>query len=476
MALPSRKKIATIIFIVFIVGFVGAIGWYVAPVLFQASSEEEPTDEPRDVNLFPFIGGGLFGQNEEKENPEDTQPLSEEDRSRARMPRLRQISPGPVIGAILAPADDHGGVVGFAPTTTTDEDIHNTIRYIELGTGHVYQGSTLKEEITRISNTTVPRINEAHFADLDNILIRYINNQDVIKTFQAELVNNFGDNDATPQRLQGIFLEDNIIAIDTSPDSEVMMVVADPLGAKFIVSDLARENVRQVHDSPLSEWRVSFDGSTSDVVVLSTPSYNTFGVAYTLDLANGSFIPFVYARKALDVVSSRDRNHVLLSLQDSEGMQLYLWNEASNEYTLMPQPTFAEKCVWADTRALFYCAVPTDPIIYLEPDLWYQGVTEYRDQIWQINPANGQMSLLLSPIEYTQESLDMIDIDISRDEQFLYFRDKQTRSLWSVQIDYDTINQVVPETIPPVPTENLPRSNKEDTDPSNQEPGESFFE
>jgi|GEM_PF-3511344 len=476
MAMPSRKRLVLWILLTFLIVFFGGIILYLAPLLFGETTYDAQGNPTREVNLFPF------GANTDTGSPIDiivqepvatggngVQTPNTRGNNEKRQDQLRQIDEGPVIGAFMFNGPRHSGLVGPVTATTTDRDVENTFRYVELGTGHVFEGSTNNGEITRISNTTIPRIAEARFVNKDRIIMRYADATDRIKTFSAELVRNFADNSGTDFKLQGIFLQDNIFDLDSSPSGKLLQVQEKISGvdrSAIVVSDELGGSPVQAFASPVTEWLGSWNGQDRTVLLQNKPSYNSVSTAYTLDTQTGTFTPYIAGRKGLSVLTTNDLSNALLSVNENGATKLYSWNRENNQYIDLDLSTFAEKCVYAPVRNKFYCAVPLESIAEAEPDLWYQGVTKYTDQIWEIDPVTGQSTLRLLPIQFTQDKLDMIDFSISADEQYIYFRDKTKRSLWSYQIDYEATNQVqvqiVESTTATNTVENLPEEEQED--------------
>ena len=437
--MPSRRKIAWVILLLFLFLFFGLLLWYFGPALFATPSLDEEGNPTRDVNLFPFGGGGggfdydIFDDEDEDLREE----VVVDEAPRVRQPQLRQLAEGPVIGATMFPSEGHSGVRGRVTATTTDDSIANTFRYIELGTGHVFQGATNNGEITRISNTTIPKISQALFVNPDRLLIRYPDDSERIKTFSGELVTNFAPGASTEKRLQGVFLQDNILEVAPSRAGKLLFLAREGDVYRIYTSDSLGDNQTQVYEFPVGEWRLSWNDNEEEALLHSTPSYETYGVAYTLDTTNGSLRPYTNARKALSLVTTPSRSQAILSVRGGEGeTSLFSWQQETNQYINLGLAGFAEKCLWAEERARFYCALPRGEVAEAEPDLWYQGVTQYSDEVWEIDPATGRSEILFSPARFAQD-FDILDLTLSPDEQFLYFRDKVSRSLWSYQIDYE---------------------------------------
>jgi hypothetical protein len=432
--------ILSLVFIGFVLVIVGVLAWFFAPAFLGPAPQEDTQNDDGGINFFPFGDGGEATDPTDEPDRDDADPDETDEPSDPieanRMPRLRQVSEGPVIAAYVSEADTHSGIVGPAATSTNDAGIENTIRYVELGTGHVYEGSTFNRDIKRLSNTTIPRINEAQFVGLNRILMRYTDDLGNFKLFSAEIVDNASQNASTPKRLQGTFLPDGVQYIDVGPDGQIVWLQTIPNGTRVVTTNATGDDQTQIYSSVLSEWRVDWHGATNEVILQSTPSYESFGMAYTLDVQTGDLRPYGAARKALQVLPTPDRSRALVSLVADETTQLYLWSRDDNEYIELVPQTFAEKCVYAQVRDVFYCATPVQEIAATEPDLWYQGVSSYRDDIWVIDGQTGAAELAVSPSGVSDDPIDIVDLSISNDEQFLYFRDKDTRSLWTFQIDY----------------------------------------
>lgn len=437
--MPSRKMILSIIFITFVLIVMGVLAWYFSPILFGPPAESDQESGGGGVNLFPFGDNGAQtpDSDEEEGGGGDADADSDEEEEVSRMPRLRMVSEGPVIASVMAQSAEHSGLQGEATASTTDTSIANIIRYVQLGTGHVYEARTDDPEIIRLSNTTIPRINEAHFVGSDRILMRYTDDVGNFKLFSAQLADNASQSAATPKRLQGVFLSDGVRYLDVNPAGDVVWLqyTADG-GARVISTDALGDSQTQIYESPLSEWRVDWFGSEDEVLLRSTPSYESFGMAFTLDVSTGALRPYGTARKALEVYPSTDRSRAIISLKADKETRSYLYKRDANEYIEIVPEAFAQKCVYAENREIFYCAAPVGEISFGEPDLWYQGVTSYQDDIWQIDANTGEAQIVVSPSGMSDDPIDVIDLSLSPDEQFLYFRDKDTRSLWTFQLDY----------------------------------------
>ena len=226
------SKKAFLAFILFIIAVFGILGWY-----FLFRTETIPGMEPRQndsVNPFPFGQG----------SPQTDQPvpngttassttidisLGEED----PLPRLRQISFVPTAGA-----------VAFGDSAA--------IRYIERATGHIYETQSDSSATSRISNVTIPKVNEAIWAnDGSRLLIRYLkDDEETVRTFYAKISSTTRPETA----LEGLFLPEGLKTISMR-GSKVFYLVESETGAQGYTSNLDGSGRTSIFSSQNGELR-----------------------------------------------------------------------------------------------------------------------------------------------------------------------------------------------------------------------------
>lgn len=113
-----------------------------------------------------------------------------------------------------------------------------------------------------------------------------------------------------------------------------------------------------------------------------------------------------------------------------------LYNLKENSNWLLPAETLPEKCVWGNKYTkVIYCAVPkvvSKDHIY--PDDWYLGLTHFDDAIWRMNLDTGENKLIVDPIKQIPFSLDIVNMKLSKNDDYLIFEDKNTLSLWGMKL------------------------------------------
>jgi len=97
--------------------------------------------------------------------------------------------------------------------------------------------------------------------------------------------------------------------------------------------------------------------------------------------------------------------------------------------------TFPEKCAWSEISPdVLFCAVPKNSVQGEYPDLWYQGVASFADAIWKINTKTGETTMLSNLDEEKNGKIDVINPFLDKNEQFIFFTNKNDSKLWSLKL------------------------------------------
>jgi len=160
----SKKTAIIIILGTFLTIFISLI---VAYFLIVGTDKKISEIEFEDVKeFFPFGRPTEITEIEIPSIPEDGEILEE----KIELPILRQISFIPTAGAI-----------------SIQEGEENIIKYTEKAAGHIYETRTDILTQQKISNTTIPKIHEALWVDGESLIIRYLDDEENIKSFYAQL-------------------------------------------------------------------------------------------------------------------------------------------------------------------------------------------------------------------------------------------------------------------------------------------------
>ncbi|MDO8430594.1 MAG: hypothetical protein Q7S72_01220 [Candidatus Taylorbacteria bacterium] len=211
------KKILITIIVVMILAILGGLYyWYfhiqnpTKPITKTTAPAETPAFSPFGSTEIPTPTATSTASVKEDTATEDTD-------TSYKQPKLRQMSTTPV--------------AGFVASTSA-------VRYIERGTGHVYEALLTSEKVNKISNTTLPKIYEAYGNKSGtNFIVQYLKDEsDIITNFYAELRATGTSTTETPFQLKGRYLSPDInqIAISPSGDRIFTWNIENGRGAGYI--------------------------------------------------------------------------------------------------------------------------------------------------------------------------------------------------------------------------------------------------
>jgi hypothetical protein len=314
----------------------------------------------------------------------------------------------------------------FTASTTASTTIESA-RFVERETGHIYDMSLETGSVRRISNTTVPRIQEALFGvNGSAVALRYLaDNNETVETYVAPLPT---DPNASSTELNGVFFRQNISALAFSPDtSEVFYLTSGDAGAAGRIATISGTDVRTVFSLPLSEWLAHWEAP--GFIDLSTkPSYLAFGAAERVGKSGGITRTFSGTR-GLTILPSPGGTRMLFSTSDGTATRIFIHDLSTRENTEFLIPTLPEKCVWAD-EVHAICAIPSR-VSGGMPDVWYQGGVSFTDSFWMLDGEVGTVDFLFDPADTpARETVDATMLMLSYDNSVLSFINKKDLRGW----------------------------------------------
>lgn len=374
----------------------------------------------RPGGFFPF-GGGEDNTVRGGEGGTTTSPLPIV--GGGPLPILRDISSFPVSGATII------------------DDLENEIsriRYVEREKGHVYETTTTSANKKRVSNVTVPKTQRVLWADDGNSLVfQYQNDTDQGDT----VVSYYGLLSETQQQgvepaLGGIFLPIDIVAMAPSPEKTDIFYIAKNLdGVVGIRANIDDTDQNVLFESPLTEWRAQWP--KEDSVVLSTKASGVVtGYSYILGTKTKKLSSLLGGKPGLVVLPNHDLTKILYSTYEKErGLSLKVRDRAGGSENAIFLTTVAEKCVWGKADPVkIYCGVPNAMFPGIYPDDWYQGVVSFSDSVWSIDSETGAADLIADLEKISDKQLDMTNLFLSAQDEYLFFTDKNELHLWSIKI------------------------------------------
>lgn len=362
--------------------------------------------------------GGTFPPPSDEITPPGEEPptVLPEEPAVAFEPILRQLSKVPIAGAVLG--------------SKSGQPI---VRYQERATGNIYEIGAAGEGEKRLTNTTIPKVYEALWSKTGTELVsRYIREGgEIVESFSSRVV--LGSS-GTEGELQGAFLPRDILSAAMAPDGKRLFYLQEENGgASGIQSDLPGGGKTRLWSSPVSEWLVSWP-KADKIALLSKPSGLASGMFLSLNPANGVSTLILRNIPGLTALMNPVKPSVLYSVSSESNISLRLFDASTGRSSVVSTATFPEKCVWSKDGELFYCGVPKIIPTGTYPDVWYQGVIAFEDEVWSMALSSGAQERVLDISEKRGSPIDLINPEVSPDEKFLIFTDKESGTLWSLQM------------------------------------------
>ncbi len=331
-------------------------------------------------------------------------------------PILRQLSKVPIAGAVLG---------------VRNNDVF--ARYQERATGNVYEIGAAGDGEKRLTNTTIPRVYEALWSKAGTGLVaRYVrDNSETIESFSGRITPGSSGKEG---ELQGTFLARGISAMAIAPDGARLFYLQEENGgASGIRSDFSGNGRAKLWGSPVSEWLVAWP-TASKILLLSKPSVLASGMLLTLDPSSGASTLILRNLPGLTAIMNPTGSQVLYSTSGESNFSLFLYNLTTGSHSAIRTTTLPEKCVWSKAGDRLYCGIPKSIPQGSYPDVWYQGVISFEDEVWSVTPVSGVTERILDISGKRGLPMDLIHPEVSPDEKFLIFTDKESSTLWSLQM------------------------------------------
>jgi len=371
----------------------------------QATEPEYPPaqDEP----IFPFATTtDFFAESDETDVSTTTQTNTQEDR-----PELWKVTDDPVAGS------------RWISQNNTNQD---TVQFVKQENGHVYSANPNTREVKQLTDVTVPQVKEALIGSSGRrIILRYLD-ENTIQTYNAKLEKTEEGSDV-PYTLDGSFLAPDIYEITISPDDNRVFYLQETGNRSVgVLHNLKTDKRRQILTSDVSRWRANFNQDDA-VTVFTPPADDVTGYGYRIDTETGRQEKITDAT-GLTVKENPNGTSFLQTSQADRRFETTPIN-TSEKFSVN---TFSEKCFWESTNIVF-CGVPENQTPRSVTS-WYQGRTNFVDDLHLFNTETGSQDQLLSNDQINRASADMVELDINQSFTELIFTDRTSGDLWGFEL------------------------------------------
>lgn len=298
---------------------------------------------------------------------------------------------------------------------------NNRVRFAEKATGHIFETDLISGEIKIISNTTIPKILEAKFnSDGSKALLKYLedeNMRSVSAEFQASST-------------KGVLLPGPILSWGYYPETSdifyYLKTKESPEGFSIIKATHKNANQKEIFSTPFGDYNAFWP--KPEILGLTTkPSGLAFGFSYIFNPKTGGFSKILGDILGLETKWDKNNERFLYSNND---LNLFLYEKKVDKNSMLNFKTLAKKCAFSKTdNTLIFCAKPKEIVPGLYPDNWYQGVIGFSDEFLKINLKTGETNML-----FGENDFDVLEIELADNDDFLYFRDKNTNLLFGLRL------------------------------------------
>lgn len=348
---------------------------------------------------------GIFGGGSSKEfattTPETeviAQPLP------AVPASLRKLSTSPVAGAVMISRDGA-----------------TYVRFVERGTGHVFEINLASSITERITGTTIPRTARAIWSPQGSRVVLITETTGGDTRIFAGTIERTDEGEGV---LNTTELESAARNITFASTGESVYYVTPSSGGSTGYEHNLKTNVRTVRfNSVLRDITVTWEPA---VVAYTTPTAHMRGYAYAgagfTRLFGGVNGLMVMPTANYRIVSYAENNSLISRTDTLDGIPFAI-------------PVFPEKCAADPVRStLLWCGAPSTLTPGAYPDLWYEGAISFNDNIWQVDVTTGNVTLMSVPSEAVGEAIDITDMQVGDAGDMLLFINKKDGALWVQEI------------------------------------------
>ncbi|MES2134735.1 MAG: hypothetical protein V4449_00640 [Patescibacteria group bacterium] len=398
-----------LIVVLFLFGIVLVSGYF----FFTAQKTPNGgTPAPRDFfsAFFPFGAGTPATK-----TPEGS---TEEVSVQKVLTRLRQVSSRPTAGSWFA---------SEASTTTPSH-----IRFMERATGHIFETPVDSYTEVRLSNTTIPLIQDLIAITDSTLLLRTLPDTETIVNAFAVLNATSSQQSVYTLPLKGF--KRSAVA----KSGLTMLTVSETSGGSHIeLMQPDGAKPRTVLLSPIRSWVPLAGGER--FFIASAPSSGISGFLYEIK-TNGTLTKIIGDVPGLLALPSPGGRYVLYSSGVGIRTTLGMVDTKTGQTYASPLGTLATKCAWISEEApLVFCGV-SDPLMagsIALPDDWLLGKIARNDSAWIIRPLESTAQSLGHLEEIAGTPVDLINPVISPDQKYVTFMNKNDLTLWSLDLTRD---------------------------------------
>lgn len=359
--------------------------------------------------LFPF---GQSGQQNGSSAQSETTTQTNNEKVTTR---LRKVSERPVVG------------FWFAAPIATSSPLR--MRFMERGTGHIFETYVDSYTEVRVSNTTIPAVQSVIAISDTDFLMRSFSEDDGLQNFFATV-----NPTASVQSVSTVALPSFTRVGAEKGSGRILTVTEGQLGSVTTSVKPSGEEKTEILTSPIRSWIPIVAGTK--FFLQTAPSFETSGFLY--EIKNKALLKVVGGVPGLMSLPSPSGRYILYSGNSRGKISLSLLDTKTGETFLSPLGTLATKCAWvAEEIPTLFCAISNTTGSESLPDDWLIGNVTLNDSAWIVRPTEGVAHALGELEQLANTPMDVLNPAVSSDKKYVLFQNKNDLSLWALDITRD---------------------------------------
>ncbi len=306
-------------------------------------------------------------------------------------------------------------VAGFAFASASNEQ---TIRYVERGTGHVYEINLSTGVESILSRTTIPKVSSAIFSPSSNTV--------ALTSYEKYKSNVFVGTIGDEVNLTGVSLQPGAENIAFDSDEDILYTIFTNETTDGYTHNLTTLVQTEVFSMDYKNLDVSWGSHLDSVYITTKPSKDLEGFIYKT--TNSILEPVAPSAYGLSAIFSKD-GIITTQIQENNYHSQFLGADGGS--VVLPIIALKEKCVFDTfTTKYLWCAAPIENTSNSFVEDWYKGTKTNNDYLWLVNTNNQTAQLLANPENLTGRTIDVQHMQINPDGGELSFINKKDQTLW----------------------------------------------
>lgn len=302
------------------------------------------------------------------------------------------------------------------------------VRFMEEGTGHVYEYDIADKKSYRISNTSVPKIQEA-FWSMDGTIVAFrYEDGATLKAAVAELATSTSESSFRKVS----FLPEGIRSLALSPDGADIFYITPGTAAGTATGIVARRDgssPRILFSSKMPRWFVSWPSANS--VLIASPWSEDGGIVYRINPNTGAQT-IVHTTQGLFLGAIGGPAGDVLAIDSQSGWVANVVSASgSGDGLLLSIPS---SCAFAReaTSTAICSSLPRDAAAVRVA--WARGEYDIAGELFSLNLDGNYLGVLLRASEVGDRIFDIVNPALAPDASYATFKNRVDGLLWGVVI------------------------------------------